>query len=148
MKCQITTKELSRYLDGELGRGDRSQIERHLASCPECGRILAELKRAWDLLELLPRAAPAPYLATRVLAKAAKPAGFLADGWFRRLVFPVTTAMVMAAGLWLGSLAGRNGETAASGQAEETAVLSYIDHLDDMPSASLSYAYFNTTAQE
>jgi anti-sigma factor RsiW len=148
MKCQITTKELSRYLDGELGLREKSRIERHLASCPGCGQILAELKRAWDLLELLPRAAPAPYLAARILAKAAKPAGFFADGWFRRLVFPVTTAMATAVGLWLGSLAGRNGETAASGQADEIAVLSYVDHLADMPSASLSYAYFNADAQE
>jgi anti-sigma factor RsiW len=149
MKCQ-TTHQLSQYIDGELGPGERSRVERHIRSCPECGRALEGMRKTWDLLERLPQAGPAPYLATRVLARAGERAGDSPAGWFQRLVFPATAAAAVAVGLWLGSLTGRNGETAANvSAADETpVVLAYLDHFDDLPSASLGDAYFNIDAQE
>ena len=38
---------LHAYLDGELPAigGDVGQVEKHLASCPECGRALGEARR-------------------------------------------------------------------------------------------------------
>jgi hypothetical protein len=107
------------------------------------------MRRTWKLLEVLPQAKPAPYLAMRVMAKTRELDGVSPSVWFQRLVFPVTAAAAVAVGLWLGSLTGRNGDTTAGGQAaDEPVVLSYIDHFDDLPSASLGYAYFNADSQE
>jgi anti-sigma factor RsiW len=33
---------LSAYLDGEVTPAERAQVERHLAGCVECARVLAE----------------------------------------------------------------------------------------------------------
>jgi anti-sigma factor RsiW len=40
-----THQRLSEYLDGELDRGERERVERHVGMCPECRRVLATLKR-------------------------------------------------------------------------------------------------------
>src|SRR3989442_2017981 len=39
------TDRLSEYLDGELGIAERAALEAHLAGCPACEVILAELRR-------------------------------------------------------------------------------------------------------
>src|SRR3989442_5056831 len=39
------TDRLSEYLDGELGIAERAALEAHLAGCPACEAILAELRR-------------------------------------------------------------------------------------------------------
>jgi anti-sigma factor RsiW len=35
---------MSEYLDGELAGGGRVRLERHMGDCPECERLLAELR--------------------------------------------------------------------------------------------------------
>jgi anti-sigma factor RsiW len=35
---------MSEYLDGELPDGRRVRLERHMGDCPECERLLAELR--------------------------------------------------------------------------------------------------------
>src|SRR5256885_7725220 len=39
------TDRLSEYLDGDLGVAERAALEAHVASCPACEAILAELRR-------------------------------------------------------------------------------------------------------
>src|SRR5439155_8192188 len=39
------TDRLSEYLDGDLGIAERAALEAHVASCPACEAILAELRR-------------------------------------------------------------------------------------------------------
>src|SRR5690349_10152094 len=39
------TDRLSEYLDGELGIAERAALEAHLAGCPACVAVLAELRR-------------------------------------------------------------------------------------------------------
>lgn len=43
---------MSDYLDGELARRGGVRMERHIAECQECRRVLAGLRR---MLEALPR---------------------------------------------------------------------------------------------
>jgi anti-sigma factor RsiW len=38
------THQLSAYLDGELERDSRRRLEAHLAACPECSALLADLR--------------------------------------------------------------------------------------------------------
>lgn len=46
---------LSEYLDGTLAPNERTLVERHLADCPTCARILADLER---VVERAGRVAP------------------------------------------------------------------------------------------
>ena len=45
---------MSGYLDGELAGGERGQMERHLAECQDCRRLLAGLRAVLDGLHRLP----------------------------------------------------------------------------------------------
>ena len=42
------THQLSAYLDGELERDSRRRLEAHLAACPECSALLADLRAIVD----------------------------------------------------------------------------------------------------
>jgi anti-sigma factor RsiW len=64
------TDRLSEYLDDELNAGDRAELDRHLESCFECRRILAELRAVVRQAQILPDAEPVtelwPALAARL----------------------------------------------------------------------------------
>ena len=61
---------LSEYLDDELASGDRTALEAHLATCPECSAVLADLRRLVQRARLLEPRGPArdlwPGIATRI----------------------------------------------------------------------------------
>lgn len=46
MICKVTRAEIFQYLDGELSRDERADVERHLASCPDCSRLVT-IERAF-----------------------------------------------------------------------------------------------------
>jgi len=50
----------SAYIDSELGDGARTRLERHLHDCPECRRLLAELRRMVNELGRLAAPGGAP----------------------------------------------------------------------------------------
>jgi anti-sigma factor RsiW len=49
-------EELVAYLDGELDSAEALRVERRLAEDPAYRQALQELEKAWDLLDVLPRA--------------------------------------------------------------------------------------------
>ena len=60
MVCNTAHLKLFRYLDGELSEEQRSELESHLASCPDCRR-LADIERSFHQTYLEPlRPDPAP----------------------------------------------------------------------------------------
>jgi hypothetical protein len=58
--------ELDRLLDGDVGFA-RSEVEEHLATCPQCRRRLEEADRLLQELERAPRFAPSHDFADRVM---------------------------------------------------------------------------------
>ncbi len=60
---------LSAYLDGELTPGERSLIEDHLKTCPECGDALRQLRRTVEHIRELGEETPPPWLTGRVMAR-------------------------------------------------------------------------------
>jgi anti-sigma factor RsiW len=54
----LLEEELVAYLDGELPDVDRARIERRLADDVSCQRKLAQLQKAWDLLDMLQKSEP------------------------------------------------------------------------------------------
>src|SRR5262249_50355106 len=59
--------ELTAYLDGEWAGEDRRRVEARLASDPRLRAEADSLKRAWELLDALPRLAPSNEFTTRTL---------------------------------------------------------------------------------
>jgi anti-sigma factor RsiW len=50
----VVRDQLSEYLDGSLGDGDRRRIEQHVRSCRSCAAFLATLRTAVEALHELP----------------------------------------------------------------------------------------------
>ena len=70
-------ERLSAYLDGALDAVERQALERHLATCADCQRALAELRRVRDLLRALPTPAlPRAFLLPETETDAVAPRRF------------------------------------------------------------------------
>jgi hypothetical protein len=54
-------ERLSAYLDGELPPAERAEVEAHLATCPECAALLADLEGVDAVARELPVEAPSGY---------------------------------------------------------------------------------------
>lgn len=68
MKCAHARKEMSAYLDGELGDTDRRRMAMHLEACELCRTEYAGLQRVHSLLAQAERHVARPVLAWRVAA--------------------------------------------------------------------------------
>lgn len=65
-----TGPRLSAYLDSELSPADRRRLEAHAGICPECGRMLATLRKTLAGLRGLSRdSAPPADLADSVIER-------------------------------------------------------------------------------
>jgi len=49
MTCESLLSQMSSYLDGDLPELTCEAIERHAASCPACGTVIAEFRAATGL---------------------------------------------------------------------------------------------------
>jgi hypothetical protein len=66
------SERLCAYLDGELPRGERSEVEAHLAACPACAALLADLTAVDAAATSLPAEPPEGYFdafPSRVVAR-------------------------------------------------------------------------------
>lgn len=104
-------RQLSAYLEGELGLREESALESHLAECASCAAELRALRRAIELLHDLPAPEPTRDLGAAVIARLRAgegrprrigsswfPAGGASAGWLG----PFALAMGVGAILWLG----------------------------------------------
>ncbi len=44
MNCESVIREISSYIDGELGLAVRQELERHLESCDDCRIVVDQTK--------------------------------------------------------------------------------------------------------
>lgn len=58
LESAVVEEELVAYLDGELEAADQARVERRLADDAAYRQRLAQLQKAWDLLDSLQRAEP------------------------------------------------------------------------------------------
>lgn len=103
--CRQIRGLLPAYLDGELAQATRTEIEEHLATCPECRRIANDYRRDLQVLSYQLRAAPWQPVRQRPW-EAAGAGGF--RSWFGSIGHKLVagTAMVaLAALLVVGGLA-------------------------------------------
>jgi hypothetical protein len=57
----------SDYLEGQLDRGRREQVEAHLAECAACRELLADVRAAIELCRTAEELEPAPWLISKIL---------------------------------------------------------------------------------
>jgi anti-sigma factor RsiW len=61
--------DLVAYLDGELGRAESQALDAKLSLHPEARAEADALRRAWDLLDFLPRREPSPSFTERTMSR-------------------------------------------------------------------------------
>jgi hypothetical protein len=88
--------KLSAYLDGAVTPREKSLIEEHLETCPECGAALRELRRTVARLRNLGEEEPPPWLTQRIMAHVREEAG-REKGFWRRLFLPLRWKLPMEA---------------------------------------------------
>jgi hypothetical protein len=68
MRCEEAEGLLSDHLNGALAPAEADALEAHLAGCPACRGVLAELRWVAGLLQDVPPMAPPPDLGDRIHA--------------------------------------------------------------------------------
>lgn len=66
--CEKIQRELSAYMDGELGAAESGAVKEHLTVCEACSCQLREAAERDAELKRLPEAEPGPFFAARVMA--------------------------------------------------------------------------------
>jgi len=69
MRCARARRRLSAYQDGALGEPEQKAIRAHLADCPDCAALAAELQRACELLDLSEAVDTSPGFVTGVMRR-------------------------------------------------------------------------------
>lgn len=145
MRCSQAVKQLSAYLDGELGGAARERLSTHLASCGTCRAALLQLERVHGLFAQAERYAPPPWLAQRVAAAVRE------RGALRRPLFPIALrltaqAVALAAVIAIGSLSGKLlAAGAAAGRPGGPASLFSLDLFAAVPPDSPGGVYLAMT---
>lgn len=66
--CKRTQRDISAYMDGELGAAESGAVKEHLAVCGACARDLGAAAERDAEMKRLPDAEPGPFFAARVMA--------------------------------------------------------------------------------
>jgi anti-sigma factor RsiW len=92
-----TAERLEAYVEGSLDDGARAAVASHLLRCPHCEHDVEEWRSLFAVLRGLPRFAPAPGFASRVMAHVRVPRPWHARaGWFTRFLPRTTGGWAMA----------------------------------------------------
>ncbi|GEM_PF-1317720 len=112
--CKRIKLLLSAYADGVISTREKGRVEKHLAQCPECARLLQDLTDIKEVMLTIPAPETPPYLVTRIQAqlrqeqKKFKPRQVLTPVW--QLLGAILVIFAIGLGIMLGSaLARTNG---------------------------------------
>jgi anti-sigma factor RsiW len=136
MRCAITKRMLSVYLDGELPEGENKRVEGHLTGCPSCRESLERMRAVWSLVDVPVPEAPL-YLTTRVIARLNGRTRLSPAAWVGRLWVPAATLAVMILGFFFGNMFGTAASRRTVVNPEETVASLYEKQFADFPEASL-----------
>ena len=102
MSCCEMHETLGAYLDGELSAGEREAFRKHLESCSDCRRELAEQERLWAFLGSFEEAEVSIGLTRRILEGTVGPRRKAGRTRPLRWAVPVAAAaaVLVAAGVW------------------------------------------------
>jgi hypothetical protein len=100
VSCESTQRQLTAYLDGDLGAADGSAVRGHLRECAACRQVASDEGKLRDHLRLLPPVDPPASLWAGVQAQlaAAEVADAKRPAWRRALARWMPTMPTFAAG--------------------------------------------------
>lgn len=151
MKCKKVKRWLSSYLDDALTQEKRNAVKLHLESCQECQKYASELETIWKCLDVLPSMPENPYFVHRVLARIREKESeqFSFMDRLEHLLVPFATALAILLGIWIGYLAGGNGELLGRENGNSMTVTStgYLETFSPLPSASLGEVYLSLNTE-
>jgi hypothetical protein len=88
MSCKDIEHNLPAYLEDDLSSQDKTLVEKHLASCPQCSKAIEHLKKAGKLVREMEEVEPPPWLTQKIMSRVreeAKPK----ESVFRKLFYPL-----------------------------------------------------------
>jgi hypothetical protein len=88
MLCKDIEHKLSAYLEDALSPQEKTLIEEHLASCPQCSKSIESLKKTEKLVREMEEVEPPPWFTQRVMARVRGEAK-QKEGFFRKLFYPL-----------------------------------------------------------
>jgi anti-sigma factor RsiW len=148
MSCSTRQKKLSTFADGEGSSAWRSEMETHIACCPQCRQAVADLVWLWQTLEDAAPPRTRPDFAQAVMSRITEESrsGFL--NWMHVLpsMFPAPatmTAMVvfgLLIGGWMGRTVMDDTSMIATSQGQ-AATLAAMDAFAPTPRGSLAEGY-------
>ncbi|MEN6561538.1 MAG: zf-HC2 domain-containing protein [Acidobacteriota bacterium] len=144
MRCRKAMKDISRLVDGELPERERARLERHLAACPGCRELEADLRkivagaarlgapepsgRVWASIRADLAGRPAEAAAGRKRAfRRPAPGAWLPA--FRYAGVAAAAVVLVAAGIVAGRRVGR-GPAAPGPEARERYTLAKLDEAE------------------
>ena len=136
--CASILRRLSAYLDNELSPLPATEVEQHLAECPQCRKELAIQKRIWGSLAAHSAPEPGKSLETAVFRQIAKAEKL--EHPRRSVLFPAGAAAVgLFWGIFLASNALKEPDTFI---AQNDGIIQALDVFSPSPKGSFSNAYF------
>jgi hypothetical protein len=87
---------LSEYLDGSVSAQDKTEIENHLKTCPECENALQELRKTVEQIKSIEEIEPPAWMTQKIMAKVRAEAEEQ-KGFFQRLFFPLSIKLPIQA---------------------------------------------------
>jgi hypothetical protein len=93
MNCAELDILICDYVDGTLAGGQKAEVERHLAECPNCAELARDSAAALAFMQSAAEVVPPPELITRILHDSPwRTAGVVREGtrtWLRKLLSPL-----------------------------------------------------------
>jgi anti-sigma factor RsiW len=104
MNSHIEDKEISAYVDGQLGDSKSRLVEQHLSVCPECSTSHEEMRRLTKLFQGAEMPAPSSYLWSKIVNQAntqpsRKSWRFINTFWVRRPIWAAAAAILIFMGI-------------------------------------------------
>ena len=156
--CQIISKKLSAYQDGEVTPAEKTAIETHLRTCEACRTKHEALLLTYQILRNLPEIEPAPGLSRQIVSRATR---VQERFWVRALgsafrLLPASAAMAIlaAAGLLIGTITGNflterqihPSWVSSKFQSDQALTLASVRAFDATPPGSFAEGYLKLTA--
>ena len=156
--CQIISKKLSAYQDGEVTPAEKTAIETHLRTCEACRTKHEALLLTYQILRNLPEIEPAPGLSRQIVSRATRaqePFWVRALGSaFRLLPASAAMAILAAAGLLIGTITGNflterqfyPSQAFSIFHSDQALTLASVQVFDATPPGSFAEGYLKLTA--
>ncbi len=80
--------KLSEYLDDAVSTNEKTEIEKHLESCEQCGAALSELRKTVEHIKTVEEVEPPAWMTQKIMANV-RAAAEEKKSWSQRLFFPL-----------------------------------------------------------